>query len=56
MRLRVGLSRSLAVYSQYLYYFYDFSQDAVLPAGVPHGLERSGFRAGLTVWVPALRR
>jgi hypothetical protein len=56
VRVRYALTRSLAVYGQYLYYFYDFQQATTLPTGIPPGLERNGVRAGLTVWVPALRR
>ncbi|HLG59252.1 MAG TPA: hypothetical protein VI485_28190 [Vicinamibacterales bacterium] len=56
VRLRYALSRSLAAYIEYLYYYYDFRGSTQLRAGVPSGLERSGVRAGLTLWVPALRR
>ena len=55
-RIRYALSRSWAVYGQYLYYFYDFQQGTPLPPGMPPGLERNGLRAGLTLWVPAVRK
>jgi hypothetical protein len=54
--LRLGLTRSLAVYGQLVYYFYDFGQSTGLPIGIPRGLERTGFRTGFSVWIPAVRR
>jgi hypothetical protein len=39
-----------------LYYFYDFAEGTPLLVGVPPGLERHGVRAGLTLWMPALRK
>jgi hypothetical protein len=56
LRMQYAVTRSLAVYTQYLYYFYDFTGNAQLPTGIPSGLERHGVRAGLTLWVPAVRR
>jgi len=56
VRVRYGLSRSVAVYGEYLYYFYDFASNTHLLAGMPPGLERNGLRAGVTLWMPAVRR
>jgi hypothetical protein len=56
VRMRYALSRNLAAYGEYLYYFYDFRGGLQLLPGIPNGLERNGARAGLTLWVPALRR
>ena len=56
LRVRYALTRSLAVYGGYLHYFYDFQRTTQLPTGIPSSLERNGLRAGLTLWVPALRR
>ena len=56
LRVQYAVTRSVAVYTQYLYYFYDFTGNARLPTGIPSGLERNGVRAGLTLWVPAVRR
>ena len=56
LRVRYALSRTFAMYGEYLYYYYDFRGSAQLLAGIPPGLERNGVRAGLTLWVPALRR
>ena len=57
VRLRYGLTRIAAPFVEYLYYFYDFRGGAQqLPADVPSRLERNGIRAGLTLWIPLLRR
>jgi hypothetical protein len=56
LQIRYALMRGLAVYGEYLYYFYDFTGNARLAPGIPPGLERNGIRAGLTLWVPAFRR
>jgi len=55
-RLRYGLTRTVAAYAEYLYYYYDFDRALLLAPGLPPGLERNGVRAGLTFWVPAFRR
>jgi hypothetical protein len=54
-RLRVAVTRNWAVYSEYLYYYYDFSGTALLP-GLPPRLERNGARVGLTLWMPVIER
>jgi hypothetical protein len=56
LRMRYALTRTWATYVEYLYYYYDFRQPTLLMPGIPAGLERNGVRAGLTLWVPALRR
>lgn len=55
-RLRYALTQAVAVYAEYLYYFYDFRGNTRLAPGIPARLERNGVRAGLMLWVPALRR
>jgi hypothetical protein len=55
-RVRYAFSRMLAVYGEYLYYYYDFRGSNQLLPGIPLGLERNGVRVGLTLWVPAVRR
>ena len=55
-RVRYALTRTVATYVEYLYYFYDFAEGSPLLIGVPHGLERHGARAGFTLWMPALRK
>ena len=54
--LRYGLSKTVAVYFEYLYYKYRFEDRTTMPEGVPAGLERNGVRAGLTLWMPAFRK
>jgi hypothetical protein len=56
VRWRFALTRTLAVYSEYIYYFYEFDARTPLTATVPPGLERNGVRVGLNVLVPMLRR
>lgn len=56
VNVRFALSRELALYTQYLYYYYDFRGRTRLLAGLPPNLERNGVRAGFTLWLPALRR
>jgi hypothetical protein len=55
-QVRIGLTTTLATYAEYVYYFYDFGENAQLAPGVPPGMERSGVRVGVMLWVPALRR
>jgi hypothetical protein len=56
VRIRFALTRSLAIFAKYLYYYYEFRGRAQLLIGMPPGLERNGARVGLTLWVPALRK
>ena len=56
VQARYGLSRLAAVYTEYLYYFYNFAEGTRLMIGVPPGLERHGLRFGLTLWMPAMRK
>lgn len=55
-RVRFGLSRHWAVYTEYLYYLYQFDRALQLPVGVPPQLERSGIRAGVLFMLPLRRR
>jgi hypothetical protein len=54
-RLRYGLSRTLAVYTEYVVYRYQFANMASLPVGLPPTINRQGIRAGLTLWLPLYR-
>lgn len=54
-RAQYGLSRDLAVHADYLYYLYDFGEDAVLPTGLPNGLTRHGISFGLVFQLPVIR-
>jgi hypothetical protein len=55
LRVRYAVSRTVAFFAEYVYYYYVF-QNGTLLLGIPPGLERNGVRAGLTLWMPALRR
>jgi len=54
-RLRVALSREVALSAQYLLYRYRFDQADLLPGLLPPYLERQGLRIGLDVWLPLVR-
>jgi hypothetical protein len=54
-RVSRSLSRTWAVYGEYVYYFYDFGKFQVRP-GVPSTMKRNGVRGGLTLWLPVIRR
>jgi hypothetical protein len=54
--VRYAMSRTLAVFGEYLYYYYDIQNGGLLLAGMPRGLRRHGVRVGLTLWMPTLRR
>jgi hypothetical protein len=55
LRMRFALNNQWALYTEYLYYYYDFSS-GFLPVGVPPRMNRSSVRAGLTLWVPMRNR
>jgi hypothetical protein len=52
--LRFALSRSLALYTNYVFHQYAFSERVELPLGFARRLVRHGVRAGLSVWAPFL--
>ena len=56
IRLRVAVTGRLATYVEYVYYYYDFNRNLLLPPGIPRGLTRNGVRAGLMLWVPLMMR
>ena len=56
LRGRYAVSRRLAVYLEYLRYYYRFRGTAPLLVGIPPRWDSSGVRAGLTLWVPTLGR
>jgi hypothetical protein len=56
VRSRYALTPSWALQLEYMYYYYDFTGRLTLPIGMPSNMERSGIRAGVTFWIPALRR
>jgi hypothetical protein len=56
VRFRYALTRTWALYVSYLYYYYELTARTPSSAIVPPGLERSGVRVGLSLWLPLLRR
>ena len=55
-KIRYAVSRTFALFAEYLYYYYDIQNGALLMPGLPPGLRRNGVRTGLTLWMPAVRR
>jgi hypothetical protein len=51
-RLRVALTRNLALESQYFFFHYWFAPGVQLGAGYPRELDRQGVRLGLIAWLP----
>jgi hypothetical protein len=51
-RVRRALGRNLAAYCEYLFYYYDFTQVADRPTGLPQEFSRNGVRVGLSLWLP----
>ena len=56
VRMEQALSRMLAGYAEYLYYFYDVRGDRRAAPALTPRLERNGFRVGGVLRVPAFRR
>jgi hypothetical protein len=55
-RLRFAMSKLLATYVEYVYYFYNFPLDMPLAPGIPPRFSRNGVRVGLTLWAPVRRK
>ncbi len=53
--IQVALTRNLALYNQYFYYYYKFREGIVLPPGIHSSLDRRGVRVGLNLWIPFLQ-
>jgi hypothetical protein len=54
--LTMGLTRSLAIGTDYNYYRYGFAQAEGLPTGIARQMGRHSARVYLSVWVPILQR
>ncbi len=54
-QLNYGLTRMLALYAQYNYYFYRYDESVALDNRFPRNLDRHGVRVGLTTSIPLLR-
>lgn len=55
-KLRYGLTRSVALTTEYLYYFYDFTSLGQLAPGLVPRVRRNSIRAGVSFWTPLKRR
>lgn len=55
-RIRYALTRSFAIYSQYLYYHYDLREQSHLAPGLPGVYEQHGIRVGFMVFGQPLGR
>jgi hypothetical protein len=55
-RARMAVNTSLALFSDYTYYNYDFGNRVILVDGVPRSLERNSVRVGLSAWLPIVRK
>jgi hypothetical protein len=51
-QIRTAITRNMAFFASYYFYFYDFGQDVQLPQGLVRNLDRQGVRVGLTTWFP----
>jgi opacity protein-like surface antigen len=55
VRLQYAITRNLATFAQYLYYYYRMDPLTALQVGISPEYDRNGFRVGLTTIVPLLR-
>jgi hypothetical protein len=56
VRARYTVARSLALYGEYLYYYYRFHDLAGLAVGLPNRFEQHSLRAGLMLWARPVGR
>ena len=56
VKVRYALKRSFALYTEYLYYYYDLRGQVGLAPGQPSVFGEHGIRVGLTLFVEPLRR
>ena len=54
--IRYALKRSIALYSEYLYYYYDQRGQDQLAPGLPAVFEQHGIRVGVALFIEALGR
>jgi len=55
VRAQLGVSPNLAVYAQYMYYWYDFPPTFDLPEGMSPTLRRHRIQLGISTWFPLVR-
>lgn len=56
VRIRYALKRSFALYSEYLYYYYDLRGQAALAPDLPSVFEQHGVRVGFMLFIETLGR
>jgi hypothetical protein len=56
VRGRYSVTRSFAVYAEYLYYYYDLHGQTALAPDLPTVFEQHGVRVGLMLWARPFRR
>jgi hypothetical protein len=56
VRIRYALKRSFALYSEYLYYYYDLHEQASIAPGLPGVFEQHKIRVGIMLFVQPLGR
>jgi hypothetical protein len=54
-QIRYGLNAFLALYARYSYYQHDFNNRTALDPQLPGTFDRSGYRVGVTTYVPLIR-
>jgi hypothetical protein len=55
-RLRRAVGRRLAVYGEYRYYKYGFGSNVAVIGAIPRTLDRTSAQAGITLWLPVIRK
>jgi hypothetical protein len=53
--LRYAISRNLATYGQYFYYYHAFGNDVDVPGFLNRDINRQGVTVGITAWLPVFR-
>jgi hypothetical protein len=54
-QIRYGLNAFLALYARYAYYQHDFNNRTAIDPQLPGTFDRSGYRVGVTAYVPLIR-
>jgi hypothetical protein len=56
VRARYAFARSVALYTEYLFFYYDLGRQRALAPGLPPVYEQHGVRVGLMLWNRAVGR
>jgi hypothetical protein len=54
-QMRYGLTQHVAVFAQYLSYYYKFAEGVALLRNLPPGIHRQSVHVGVTLWTPLLK-